>query len=143
MRVDSTGIAILGGIFALASIVAAVFALEWWKRKREVDRAREWPQTEATVETAALEPVTEGRYTLLPTCSFSYRVAGEIYSGRFSLVRPRTVPRESLLLQMAARKLQVHYDPEHPEIWFIPDELIEGCKVEQKMSPHVVALYPR
>jgi hypothetical protein len=141
--VDSTGIAILAGIFALTFGVAGIFALWWWRKKREVDQARQWPQTEATVETAALEPVAQGRYTALPTFSFSYKVAGEIYSGRFSLARPGTVPRESLLTHMVGHKLQVHYDPQRPKVWFIPDELIEGCKVEQKMGPHVVGLYPR
>jgi hypothetical protein len=141
--VDSTGVAILAGTFVFTCAVAAVFALWWWRKKREVDEARRWPQKEATVETAALEPATEGRYGRFPTFGFSYEVAGESYSGRFSLVRPRTVPRESLLRQLVGHKLHVHYDPQRPEVWFIPDELIEGCKVEQKMGPHLIALYPR
>jgi len=44
---------------------------------------------------------------------------------------------------MVGHRLRVHYDPRRPKIWFIPDERIEGCKVEQKMGPHVMALYPR
>jgi hypothetical protein len=133
----------LAGIFVFVFGVAAIFAVWWWKKTREVDEARHWPQTEATVETAAMEPAAEGRYARFPTCSFSYQVAGEIYSGRFSLLRPQTIPRESLMQQMAGRKLQVHYDPQRPEIWFIPDARIEGCRVEQKMGKHLMALYPR
>ena len=78
----------------------------------------------------------------LPTFGFSYGVAGQYYSGRFSLM-PYDDPRESLLVRMAGRKLLVHYDPEHPEIWFISDAIIEGCKVQQKMGPRLVALYPK
>jgi hypothetical protein len=141
--VDSTGVAILAGTFVLTFAVSATFVLRWRRKKSEVDEARHWPQTEAAVETAALEPVTEGRYARFPTFSFFNEVAGVSYSGRFSLVRPRTVPREFLLRQLVGHKLQVHYDPERPEVWFIPDELIEGCKVEQKMGPHLIALYPR
>jgi Protein of unknown function (DUF3592) len=141
--VDHVGIVILIGVVAFASGVAAIFALEWRRGRREVDEARQWPQTEATIESAALEPPKEGRYALLPTFGFSYEVAGERYSGRFSLLRSKTVSPESLLLDMPGHKLQVHYNPQQPKLWFIPDELIKGCKVEQKMGPHVTALYPR
>jgi hypothetical protein len=140
--VDSTGVAILAGIFVFAFGVAAIFAVWWWRKRLEVEEARQWPRTEARVESAALEPTAESR-ALRPTFSFSYEVAGESYSGRFALLRPRTVDRESLLVNMVGHKLQVHYDPRHPRIWFIPDELIEGCEVEQKMGPHLMALYPR
>ena len=140
---DHDGIVLLAAVFAFTFGVAAIFAIWWWRKKREVDEARQWPQTEATVESAALETTTETRRSVLPTFGFSYEVAGERYSGRFSLLRPKTVPCESLLLHMVGHKVQVHYDPQRPKIWFIPDELIEGCKVEQKMGPHVVALYPR
>jgi hypothetical protein len=43
---------------------------------------------------------------------------------------------------MIGRKLIVYYDPAHPDRWLIRDEMIEGCKVEQKMGPHLVGLYP-
>ena len=43
---------------------------------------------------------------------------------------------------MPGHKLQVHYNPQQPKLWFISDELIEGCKVAQKIGPHVAALYP-
>jgi len=140
--VDSKGVAILAGIFAFIFGIAAIFAVWWWRKQRQVEEARQWPRTEATVESAALETTAESR-ALRPTCSFSYKVAGESYSGRFSLLRPRTVDRESLLRRMVGHKLQVHYDPQRPGVWFIPDELIEGCKVGQKMGPHLIALYPR
>jgi hypothetical protein len=35
---------------------------------------------------------------------------------------------------MVGRKVQVNHDPLKPEVWFIADKLIEGCKVEQKFS---------
>jgi hypothetical protein len=43
---------------------------------------------------------------------------------------------------MIGRKLQVSYDPRRPEAWFIPDEYIEGCTVEQQLSPHLVNFEP-
>jgi len=44
---------------------------------------------------------------------------------------------------MIGRKLAVGYDPGHPDRWLIPDEIIDGCKVEQKMGPHLVGDYPK
>ena len=43
---------------------------------------------------------------------------------------------------MIGRKICIHYDPQHIGTWFIPDELIEGCKVEQDLSPDVVNFKP-
>jgi hypothetical protein len=43
---------------------------------------------------------------------------------------------------MIGRKLQVRYDPKDAAVWFIPDELIEGCKVEQKISRDLVNYPP-
>jgi hypothetical protein len=140
---DHVGMMMLAGVLFFSSCVAAIFALEWHRGKRKIDEARQWPQTKATIESGALEPPKEGRYALLPTFAFSYAVAGERYSGRFSLLRSKTVSCETLLLHMPGQKIQVHYNPQNPTVYFVPDELIDGCKVEQKMGAHVTALYPR
>jgi hypothetical protein len=41
------------------------------------------------------------------------------------------------MARMIGRKLQVRYDPARPDVWFIPDALIGGCKIEQKLAPHL------
>jgi len=123
--------------------VPAIIALWWWKRQREVVKARQWPQTEGTIESGAIEILAYAdAWIELPTFGFSYKVAGEYYFGRFSLM-PYREPREFLLVRMAGRRLRIHYDPARQEIWFIPDELIEECKVQKKMGPHFVGLYPK
>jgi len=43
---------------------------------------------------------------------------------------------------MIGRKLIVCYDLAHPDRWLIPDEVIDGYKIEQKMGPHLVGYYP-
>ena len=48
---------------------------------------------------------------------------------------------ESMIDQMIGRKLLLRYDPDHPSMWFIPDEFIDGCKVEQKIGSHVIHDY--
>jgi hypothetical protein len=121
----------------------AIFAWLAWRRREKAGAALQWPQTEATVVSAAIETVghtdVNVNYNELPTFRFSYRVEGEYYAGRFSLLPPETESNESLLLRMVGRKLQIHYDPERPEVWFVHDERIEGCQVEQVLKSQVAA----
>jgi hypothetical protein len=79
----------------------------------------------------------------LPVFAFSYQVFGEYHSGRFALMPYTTEPDESFTSRMIGRKLQLRYDPAHPEQWFIPDELIEGCKVEQKLGRVLTTFCPK
>ena len=125
-------------------IVAGVVGAWLWSFKR-VRGTAGWPLTEGTIESAAPEIVTTyGRPNVrLPTFAFSYKVAGEYYSGRFSLMPYITDPDDGLTSRMIGRKLAVKYDPRRPEVWFIPEKLIEGCKVEQKMSHSLIGLQPR
>lgn len=139
--VDLTGLTILIGFLGGLSVVIGLW---WWKRQREVNRARQWPQTEATVESGEAEAVGGSEYSAarVPVFAFSYKVKGAYYSGRFALLSYTADPGESIYARMAGRKLQVHYDPRRPEAWFLSDTLIEGCKVEQKIGPHFNNYYP-
>jgi hypothetical protein len=101
-------------------------------------------QTQATVETAAIEAYSAGSagQVLLPTFGFSYKVDGDFYSGRFSLLPHRAKLPDDFLRRMVGFRLQVHYDPQHPDAWFIHDEVIEWYRVEQKMGAHLGNFYP-
>jgi hypothetical protein len=46
-----------------------------------------------------------------------------------------------MINQMIGRKLLLRYDPDHPEVWFIPDELIDGYEIEQKIGSHIIHDY--
>jgi hypothetical protein len=76
----------------------------------------------------------------LPVFAFSYVVDGEYYSGRFGLFA-RGDHADSLIREMVNRKLPVNYDPARPERWYIPNDMIEGCKVAQRI--HLFGIYPR
>jgi hypothetical protein len=78
----------------------------------------------------------------LPVFNFSYQVGAEYFGGRFALLPYTTDPGSSVIERMIGRKLRVRYDPRHAQSWFIPDELIEGCQVEQELSPHLVNFRP-
>jgi len=107
-----------------------------------------WPTAEATIDSGAFEGTQESGRVVLPTFAFTYRVSGGYYSGRFCLIPEwrsrREAFSESIINQMIGRKLLLRYDPHCPEMWFIPDEYIDGCKVGQKIAPHVIhSYYPK
>ena len=110
------------------SVVAALVTWIRWKAKR-VGEAKNWPSTEATVQSAAMENVGSNRNPVdLPCFAFSYSVEGEYYSGRFSL-SAKGDRADTLIKAMIDRKLIVQYDPKQPSSYFIPDEIIEDCDV--------------
>jgi len=138
---DQTGAEIALGLLGVVTVVVIVFAWDWRRRRRSVEEAGTWPIAEATVESGAPERATDTRAIVL-SFAFSYQVAGAYYSGRFGLI-PTNTDSEALIDRVIGRKLQVRYNPLRPEVWFIADELIEGCKVEQKLGPHFLGLYPK
>jgi hypothetical protein len=129
--------------FVLLALVGALIVQFIWRRDRAA-KTKQWPTGEATIESGAVEVVASTRYgkVELPVFAFSYRVGAGYYSGHFALLPYITGPGESLIGRMVGRKVQVRYDPGNAAVWFIPDELIEGCKVEQKISRNLVNYPP-
>jgi hypothetical protein len=142
---DQTGIYLSLGALGVIGVVAAI-AVWWWRTQtRNIEIARSWPVVEATIESGALEDVKDSSARapiVLPVLAFSYQALGSFYGGRFSLSHLST-DADELIQKLIGRKLQVRYNPSVPDKWYIPDEQIEGCKVEQRIGPHVIALYPR
>ena len=133
---------ILFEITVLGLVLAGL--ISWlWRRSRS-KHAVHWPTAEASINSGSIEMVAHSRYgTLeLPVFTFSYHVSGEYFGGRFALRPYITDPGASVVQRMIGRKLLVHYEPQQPSTWFIADELIEGCKVEQDLSPDLVNFKP-
>jgi len=142
---DETGLYILLGFIGLLAAIAAVGGWWWRIEARKVEVARNWPTAEATVESGTLEPIADSSSRapiVLPVFAFSYEVDENYYSGRFALSHINA-DADQIIQRVIGRKLQIRYNPSSPVTWFIPDEEIEGCRVEQKMGPHLVGLYPR
>lgn len=136
---DSTGITILVGLVCLLALPAG-----WWLWQfRRVEDAKRWPSTEATIQSGEVQAASTYPPGILklPVFAFSYKVNDEYYSGQFTLV-PKMEPGESLIKRMIDRKLRIQYDPRQPCSYFIPDAMIEGCEVKQKMDPHLIRTYP-
>jgi hypothetical protein len=138
---------LLAVVFVVAGSVAVAvtaWVVSLYRQRQLLEQAEQWLPVEARIESGALEGTHESGKILLPTFAFSYQVSGEYYSGRFSLMPkafPTTEILESIIDQMSGRKLLVRYQPAHPEVWFIPDEFIDGLKVEQKIGSHVIHDY--
>ena len=140
------GIVLVAG--GAVSLAVAAWVVSWYRQRKLLEEAREWPTTEAIVQSGVLEGTRESGRGVRPTFAFSYQVSGHYYSGRFCLIRswrsPGKTSVESLIQQMIGRKLLLRYDPNRPEAWFIPDEYIDGCKVGQKIGLHVIhSYYPK
>ncbi len=136
---------VAGGAVLLA---VAAWIVSWYRDHKLLEEVREWPTTEAIVQSGALEGTRESGRVVLPTFAFSYQVSRHYYAGRFCLIRkwryPGKTSVESLIKEMIGRKLLLRYDPNRPEAWFIPDEYIDGCKVGQKIGLHVIhSYYPK
>ena len=134
----------------LLIVTAGLVALGLRMRDLAIWRtAQNWPSVEGTIESGQREFVVGGgnNQIILPVFAFSYNVAGEYYGGRFALVRryatDPTVADPSLIERMIGRKVQVKYDPVHPEKWFVANKLVEGCRVQQKFSRDFINFPPR
>jgi hypothetical protein len=123
---------------AILVSMAAGFISWLWRRSR-IGASAAWPIVEGIVESGAMEPVANGQGVNieLPVFSFSYRVGSGYYGGRFALLPYNTDPGPTVVQRMIGRKLQIRVDPQKPETWFIADDLIEGCRVEQNLSRHL------
>jgi hypothetical protein len=143
--VDKALIGIVVVAAGAISLAVATWIFSWYRGRKLLEEAREWPTTKAIVQSGALEGTRESGRVVLPTFAFSYQVSGHYYGGRFCLIRkrryPGKTPVESLIRQMIGRKILLRYDPNRPEAWFIPDETIDGCKVGQKIGSHLMHSY--
>ncbi|MFZ0922159.1 MAG: DUF3592 domain-containing protein [Candidatus Acidiferrales bacterium] len=129
-------------------VAIGAWIVSWRRESKLLQKTRDWPTTEATVESGALESTQESGKEILPTFAINYQVAGEYYGGRFCLIPEKRFPGaefiQTLMKGMIGRKLLVRYDPKRPQVWFLPDESIDGCKVGQRVGLHVVhSLYPK
>jgi hypothetical protein len=150
--VDNTLLGVIVVVGSAVLIAVAAWIVSGYRQRRLAQDAREWIPTEATINSGALESMQESSKAVLPTFAFSYQVSGEYHSGKFSLMPKRAFfPSEerrafiqSMIEGMIGRKLPLRYNPRQPDAWFIPEERIDGCKVEQRIGSHMIhRYYPR
>ena len=143
---DNTLLGVVLLVAGAVSVAVIAWVISWYRQRKLVQRAGQWVPVEGRIESGALEAIHESGKIILPTFAFSYQVSGESYSGRFSLRDPfpGKTSIESMIDGMIGRTLLLRYCPDRPEDWFIPDEFIDGYKVEQRIGPHVIHdYYPR
>jgi hypothetical protein len=128
---------------ALLTMPAASLVYWLWRRSRSRS-AMKWPDTQGEIQSGSFEVVAHNKYgdVRLPTFAFAYQAGGQYYGGRFALLPYITDPGESVIERLIGKKVQVRYNPKREEEWFIPTEYIEGCKVEQRLSPDLINYEP-
>ncbi|MBS1805229.1 MAG: DUF3592 domain-containing protein [Acidobacteria bacterium] len=100
--------------------------------RRQTRNVADWPVTEATIQSGKMELVERighlrGR---VPFFEFSYLVHGEYHSGRFGL-RLEEDRGTNLVRELVGTKINVSYDPRHPNMFCVPDELsVDGFRIK-------------
>jgi|HubBroStandDraft_1064217.scaffolds.fasta_scaffold32876_2 hypothetical protein len=139
---DNTLLSVVLVVAGAVFVAVAAWVISWHRQHKLVQQAGQWVPIEARIESGALEGTHESGKVVLPTFAFSYQVSEDNYSGRFSLrANLSKALAQSMIDEMIGRKLLLRYDPDHPADWFIPDEFIDGYKVEQKIGSHVIHDY--
>ena len=140
----TTLLAVILEVAGTVAVAVTAWVISWYRQRELLQQAEQGLPVEARIESGALEATRESGKIVFPTFGFSYQVSGEYYSGRFSLT-PKTFPTqeiiESIISRMIVRKLLLRYQPDHPEVWFIPDEFIDGLQAQQNIGSHVIHDY--
>lgn len=124
-------------------VFSATIVFKNISRLNEVKKTKWWPAVEATVRSGNVEVVRHLRFgnIQMPVFDFSYVVGEKPYSERFGLSMS-SEPVDSLINKMVGRTVTIQYDPANPGIYYLPEEKIEGCRVEQNIGS-MVRFYPR
>ncbi|MGP8269381.1 MAG: DUF3592 domain-containing protein [Terracidiphilus sp.] len=124
-RVDNATL----GFVILCLSIGGVLVVPIVRRARREVAAKNWPSTEAIIQSGRIEELSYGRGSEeLPVFEFSYVVDGTYQSGRFSLWA-KGDSADALVKEIVEKKMTVKYDPERPSSYYLPDEYIEGCPV--------------
>jgi hypothetical protein len=116
-------------IIAVAAALAYRFGPSYMLKRRMKDAA-DWPDTEATIQSAGMELVERVGHIReeVPFFSFSYVVESEYYSGRFGLRVPED-RATTLMRDWINAKIALQYDPRRPSVYRLPDELpVDGFR---------------
>jgi len=118
----------------MAAAVVTMVVGYWWGSRR-LDKIRQWPTTEATIEGGSFETMPRHRWEWdplkAPVLGFSYKVGGEYFTGRIALMKFVDDEGAEIIRRMTGQKLEIYYDPENSTRWFIDDK-VDGCRIRQE-----------
>lgn len=122
---------IILGIFATGAGIVVLTGMYERRVDEEVADTADWLETEATIQSAAVERLD--KYTWLPGFAFSYLLKGEYFSGKFFLKASEEQAQE-LISTLVNQKLPIQCDPDNPSAWFIAENTIGGCEIIQELG---------
>jgi hypothetical protein len=122
-------------LITILSVIAVAAALTYrfgppYIAKRRTRDSANWPETEATIQSAKMELVERVGHPRreVPFFAFTYVVNNDYQSGRFGL-RVAEGRANALMRESLGTKLTIRYDPERPSVFSLPDELsIDGFR---------------
>ena len=115
-------------IIAVAAVLVYRFGPSYLL-KRRTKAAADWPETEATIQSAGMELIERVGHIreAVPFFAFSYVVESEYYSGRFGLRVPED-RATTLMREWINTKIALQYKPNQPSVYRLPDELPVGFR---------------
>jgi hypothetical protein len=124
-------------ILKIAALIVVVAALLYrfgrlYLYKRRIKNAADWPDTDAIIQSAKMEPVERiGQFReILPFFAFSYVINGEYFTGRFGLRVPED-RANTVMKEWINNKINVQYDPKRPSVFCLPEVLsVDGLRVD-------------
>jgi hypothetical protein len=123
-----------GLIVGALVVVGAIWS---YRNARLLEEAADWPTTEATIQQTELQEFNATSKSDVvhsyPCLMFTYIVNGEYYSGTFGLA-VEGEKADRMIEEWANKKLTVSYRPAKTSEYYVPDELMEGYEVLQKLS---------
>jgi len=127
------------GLIILAIVAVAIgIVVGTGIYNRRIDKlvadTADWLETDATIQSAAIQETPLQRAPSPPGFAFSYSVRGEYFSGQFFL---RADPEQSdhLLKILLNEKFPIQYDPDNPSSWYIAEATMAGYEIIQYLSP--------
>ena len=127
-------------VIPLAAALLYRFGRPYLVKRRTKDSA-DWSETEATIQSGEIELAERVGHIgqRLPFFAFSYVVDNEYYSGRFGL-RVAEDQAKALVREWINTKITIQYDPQHPSIFSVPDELpVDGFRVSTVPETELVS----
>jgi hypothetical protein len=131
----------LGFFFLLALGAIAAPALSLWRRAHP-NKAEAGLVAEGTIQSVSKVLVRAGRYShSVDVGDFSYIVNDEYYSGRLTISRSFST-HDASLEDLVNQKIQVRYDPQKPESYYVPQQELGGFLLDPYDEPNASDIGP-
>ena len=123
------------GFWILLAFIAVTALVILWQTIH-LNKTESWPLIEATIQSVSRVVVKAGRSSYpLDVGDFSYNISEEYYSGRLTISSSHSTG-DSAPRVLINQKIQVHYDPQKPESFAVPQQEVENFVLGPYNAPY-------